>query len=170
MLDLLYSRHSIRNYSDQPVETDKIETIIEAALLSPSSRNRQPWEFIVVTDKKVLQQLSMAKPNGASFLANATMAVVIAGNTKKSDVWIEDCSIAAIIIQLTAHDLGLGSCWIQLRERMHNENTSSSAYVKDILRLPNHFEIGCIISIGYPAEGSKVNLKTKRSTEKVTRI
>jgi nitroreductase len=170
MLDLLYSRHSIRNYSDQPIEADKIETLIEAALLSPSSRNRQPWEFIVVTDKTTLKQLSLAKPNGATFLAEAAWAIVIAGNTEKSDVWVEDCSIAAIIIQLTAHKLGLGSCWIQLRERMYKENISSSTYVKDILRLSNNLEIECIISIGYPKDDAKLNLKTKRSTEKVTRI
>jgi nitroreductase len=170
MLDLLYSRHSIRNYSDQPIEADKIETLIEAALLSPSSRNRQPWEFIVVTDKTILKQLSTSKPNGATFLADATLAIVIAGNTKKSDVWVEDCSIAAIITQLTAHDLGLGSCWIQLRGRMHDEDISSSEYVKDLLHLQNYLEIECIISIGYPKDDAKLNLKTKRSTEKVTRI
>lgn len=170
MLDLLYSRHSIRNYSDRPIETDKIEKIIEAVLLSPSSKNRRPWEFIVVTDKATLKQLSIAKPNGGTFLADAALAIVIAGNTEKSDLWIEDCSIAAIIAQLTAHDLGLGSCWIQLRERMHNQDISSGAYVKDILHLPNYIEIECIISIGYPVEGQKINIKTKRSTEKITRI
>ena len=170
MLDLLYSRQSIRKYSDQPIEADKIETLIEAVLLSPSSKNRQPWKFIAVTDKTVLKQLSTAKPNGASFLAEAALAIVIAGDTEKSDVWVEDCSIAAIITQLTAHDLGLGSCWIQLRERMHNETISASEYVKDLLHLQNHLEIECIISIGYPKEGTKLNLKTKRTTENVTRI
>jgi nitroreductase len=170
MLDLLYSRYSIRNYSDRPVEADKIEKILEAALLSPSSKNRKPWEFIAVTDKATLKQLSAAKPTGSTFLADAALAIVVAGNTEKSDLWIEDCSIAAIIIHLTAHDLGLGSCWVQFRERSHDENTSSSTYIKDVLHLPNHLEVECIISIGYPVEGSKPKIKAKRSTEKITRI
>ncbi len=170
MLDLLYSRHSIRDYSDKPIESEKIEALIEAALLSPTSRNREPWEFIVVTDKTVLKQLSSAKPHGAEFLADAALGIVVAGNPEKSDVWIEDCSIAATIIQLTAHDIKLGSCWIQLRERMHNQNTSANEYVKSVLKLKDHLEVECIISIGYPAEGRKVNIKKKLSVEKITRF
>lgn len=170
MIDLLYSRHSIRNYSDKPVEADKIEKLCEAALLSPTSKNQQSWEFIVVTDKAVLKELSTAKPHGGTFLADAAMAIVVAGTPEKNDAWVEDCSIAAIIIQLTAHDLGLGSCWIQLRKRKHLSGISSSEYVKDLLKLPDHLEIECIISIGYPAEGKKVDIKTKRDTSKITRI
>jgi nitroreductase len=170
MLDLLYSRHSIRNYSDRPIEFDKIEALIEAALLSPTSRNRESWEFIFVTDKTVLKQLSTAKPHSAEFLAEASLGIVIAGNPEKSDVWIEDCSIAATIIQLTAHDMRLGSCWIQLRERMHHLTISSGEYVKNILKLPDYLEIECIIAIGYPAEGKRVNVNKKLASEKITRI
>lgn len=120
MLDLLYSRRSIRKYTHHLVETEKIEQLIEAALLSPSSRNREAWEFAVVTNKEALKQLSISKPGSASMLSEAPLAFVVCGNPLESDVWIEDCSIAAIIIQLAAQDLGLGSCWIQLRGRMYD--------------------------------------------------
>lgn len=169
MLDLLYSRRSIRKYTPQLIEPEKIEKLIEAALLSPTSRNREAWEFVVVTDKVALSQLSVSKPGSASMLSGAPMAIVVCGNPLDSDVWVEDCSIAAIIIQLAACDLGLGSCWIQLRGRMHDEKISSSEYVKKKLDLPDHLEIECIISIGYPDEIKKKRDKSVLSYNKVFR-
>ncbi|MDP4292377.1 MAG: nitroreductase family protein, partial [Bacteroidota bacterium] len=94
MLDLLYSRHSIRKYTAQSIESEKIEKLIEAALLSPSSCNREAWKFAVVTDKDALKQLSVSKP-GAAMLSHAQLAIVVCGNPQESDVWVEDCSIAA---------------------------------------------------------------------------
>lgn len=169
MLDLLYSRRSIRKYTHHLVETEKIEQLIEAALLSPSSRNREAWEFAVVTNKEALKQLSISKPGSASMLSEAPLAFVVCGNPLESDVWIEDCSIAAIIIQLAAQDLGLGSCWIQLRGRMYDQELSSSEFVKKLLKLPDHLEIECIISIGYPAENKKNRDKSELSYNKIIR-
>ena len=169
MLDLLYSRRSIRKYTHQLVETEKIEKLIEAALLSPSSRNREAWEFAVVTNKEALKQLSISKLGSASMLSEAPLAIVVCGNPLDSDVWVEDCSIAAIIIQLAAQDLGLGSCWVQLRGRMYDQKLSSSEYVKELLKLPDHLEIECIISIGYPAENKKNRDKSELSYNKIIR-
>jgi nitroreductase len=169
MLDLLYSRRSIRKYTPQLIEPEKIEKLIEAALLSPTSRNREAWEFVVVTDKVALNQLSVSKPGSASMLSGAPMAIVVCGNPLDSDAWVEDCSIAAIIIQLAACDLGLGSCWIQLRGRMYDEKISSGEYVKKKLDLPDHLEIECIISIGYPDEIKKKRDKSVLSYNKVFR-
>ena len=169
MLDLLYSRRSIRKYTSQLIEPEKIEKLIEAALLSPTSRNREAWEFVIVTDKTALKQLSVSKPGSASMLAEAPLAIVVCGNPMDSDVWVEDCSIAAIIIQLAAHDMGLGSCWIQLRGRLFNEELSSSEYVKSTLELPDNLEIECIISIGYPAEIKNKRDKSVLSYNKIFR-
>jgi nitroreductase len=169
MLDLLYSRRSIRKYTSQSIESEKIEQLIEAALLSPTSRNREAWEFVVVTDKAVLSQLSVSKPGSAVMIAKAPLAIVVCGNPQLSDAWIEDCSIAAIIIQLTAHDLGLGSCWVHLRDRMFDEVISSGEYVKTTLGLPDHLEPECIISIGYPDEVKKKRVKNELSYNKVSR-
>jgi len=169
MLNLLYSRRSIRKYTHKSVETEKIDQLIESALLAPSSRNREAWELVVVTDKEALKQLSISKPGSASMLAEAPLAFVVCGNPIDSDVWVEDCSIAAIIIQLAAQNLGLGSCWVQLRGRMYDQEMSSSDYVKKLLKLPDHLEIECIISIGYPAENKKTKDKRELSYDKIIR-
>ncbi|MDP4182955.1 MAG: nitroreductase family protein, partial [Bacillota bacterium] len=122
MIELLKSRRSIRKFQNKQIEKDKIDTILKSALLSPSSRGRRPWEFIAVTDKDILQKLSNCRQRSSSFLAGAPLGIVVIADHEACDVWTEDSSIAAIIIQLTAQSLGLGSCWIQVRERFHNDD------------------------------------------------
>ena len=151
-IDLVRKRRSIRRYVDRDVEREKIDLIVEAALRSPSSRSLNPWKFIIVTDKELLERLSRAKEHGSGFLKNAPLGIVVCAEPEKCDVWIEDCSIASIIIQLTAHDLGLGSCWIQIRRRMHNSSKTSEEYVKEVLGIPEKMVVESIIAIGYPAE------------------
>ncbi len=152
ILNLLRKRRSIRQFSDQAVEQEKIELLVEAALRTPTSRGRSPWEFIVVNDPERLVQLGNAKEHGSLFLAGAPLAIVVAADAGKSDVWTEDCSIAAMVVQLTAEELGLGSCWAQIRLRTHNEELSAGEYLKDLLDLPSTHAVECIIGIGYPAE------------------
>jgi nitroreductase len=65
-------------------------------------------------------------------------------------VWIEDCSIASILLQLTAQELGLGSCWIQIRNRMHSDELSSEKYIQDLLKMPENFRVLSIVTVGYP--------------------
>lgn len=149
---LIEKRRSIRKYSNREVEKEKIDQLVESALRAPSSRGINPWEFIVVNDKIILEKLSMSKPHGASFLRNAPLGIVVCGNQEKSDVWIEDTSIASIFIHLASESMGLGSCWIQIRERMYNETKSSEAYIADILKLPVEIRVESIIAIGYPAD------------------
>ena len=150
--DLLRTRRSIRKYQPVPVEREKIEILIEAALRSPSSMGRNPWEFVVVTQPDLLAKLAGAKEHGSSFLKDAPLAIVICADPAKCDVWIEDASIAALIIHLAAHDMGLGSCWIQVRDRMHNADITSREYVRRILGIPEGFEVESIIALGYPGE------------------
>lgn len=155
MLELLKKRRSIRKYKSDKIEKEKIDKMLKAALLSPSSRNKKPWEFIVVDDEKIINQLSNAKVSGSSFVKDAPLAIVIIADKTKTEAWIEDTSIAAIIIQLEAEELGLGSCWIQIRDRKHNENIMSEDYLKDIINIPNNYRAEAIISIGYPDENKK---------------
>ncbi|MDZ7725782.1 MAG: nitroreductase family protein [candidate division KSB1 bacterium] len=152
MIDLLRRRRSIRVFQQKPVESDKIELLKEACLRSPTSRNRHPWTFIFITDPEYLHILSNAKPHGADFLKHAPLGVVIAADTDKTDVWIEDCSIASILLQMTAQSLGLGSCWIQIRRRKPDHSGSASDYIKEKLDLPPEFKVESIIAIGYPDE------------------
>ena len=106
-LSLVQKRRSIRQYLEKPVEKEKIELLIEAALRSPSSRGFNPWEFIVLTDRDLLAKLSKAKPHGASFLKNAPLGIVVCADPEKCDVWVEDASIASIFLHLAAESLEL---------------------------------------------------------------
>jgi nitroreductase len=151
-IDLLRTRRSIRRFQDRPVEQEKIDLLIEAMLRAPSSRSLNPWEFVVVTEKEILVRLSQAKPHGASFLKNAPLAIVVCADPTKCDVWVEDCSIAAILLHLAATDLGLGSCWVQIRLREHDALQTAQEYVSELLGLPEGMAVEAIIAMGYPAE------------------
>ena len=152
MIELLRKRRSIRKFTAEKIAPETIETIIEAALRAPSSRGINPWEFILVDNPEILSKLSKSKQHGSEFLKNAPLAIVVCADSTKSDVWIEDCSIAAIIIQLTAVSLGLGSCWAQIRDRQHDNEITAEGYIRDLLGLPEHIKVECVLGIGHPAE------------------
>jgi len=152
LISVLQERRSIRRFQEKSIEPEKIDALIEAALRSPSSMGRNPWEFIVVTDKAILQRLSRAKEHGSTFMKNAPLGIVVCADPDTSDVWIEDASIASIILHLTAVSLGLGSCWIQIRERMHDSTKTAEAFVADVLSLPQNLRVLSMVGIGYPAE------------------
>lgn len=151
LFDLIKKRRSIRKYKSKEIEKEKIDILLKSALLSPSSRGLNPWEFIVIKDRDKLNLLSKAK-HGAEFLENSYLGIVIIANTKISDVWIEDCSIVGSILLLNSEDLGLGACWIQIRNRKYDKKTKASDYVKFILNIPEYYEVEAIISIGYADE------------------
>jgi nitroreductase len=166
-LSLLEQRRSIRKFLDQKVEAEKIGALIEAALRSPSSMGNDPWEFVVVEDKAVLEKLARAKPHGATFMKNAPLGIVVCADPDKSTVWIEDASIASILIHLAAQSMGLGSCWIQIRGRMHDDSKTAEAYIADILGIPEKMKILSIIAVGYPAEKKSPHAKSDLKYEKV---
>ena len=151
MIELLRARRSIREYLNRPIEQAKIELLKEALLRSPSSRSIDPWEFIFVKDREILKKLAMCKPHGSRFLARAALAIVVCGDEQQSDTWIEDCSIASILVQMVAQSIGLGSCWIQVRNRMFNDQETSEQYIQSLLRIPEHVKVESIIALGYPA-------------------
>jgi Nitroreductase family. len=100
----------------------------------------------------LLGGLSRAKESGSSFLKGAALGVVVTAVREKSDVWVADCSIASIILQLVGSSPGLGFCWIQIRKRGHSSNLTSEDYVKQMLGLTEDFLVQSIISFGYPDE------------------
>ena len=151
LFDILRKRRSIRRFQETPLPSELVEKLLEAALLSPSSFNKRPWHFIVVDDREKLKALSKAKL-GASGLATAPIAIVVTADESRSDVWVEDASIAAEHIQLAAFDLGLSSFWVQIRNRMHDERRTAEEYVRELLGIPSNYRVLCIIGVGYPAE------------------
>lgn len=166
-IDLLRKRRSVRRFTDQPIEEERIALLKEAALRSPSSINRRPWEFVFVTDKKLCEKLATIKPHGASFVKEAALAVVVLADESACDVWIEDCSIATIFLQLEAEDLGLKSCWVQVRERMFDEKKTAEEAVREILGAPDHLRVLSIVAIGYPAEFPEGHAAKSLKTEKI---
>ena len=122
---LIKHRKSTRKFTDQLLNPEQVEMILKAALMAPASKRKNPWQFVVVEDKEMLAKLSVCKPAGAAFLKDCALAVVVLANVMESDVWVEDASIASIYMQLQAEDLGLGSCWCQIRNRQMEDDTRS---------------------------------------------
>lgn len=150
MIELLRLRRSIRKFTEQAIEDEKVELLKEAALRSPSSKNINPWEFIFVDDKDILQRLKKCKPHGITPLDTSPLAIIVCADENKNDVWVEDCSIASILLQLTAQTLGLGTCWIQIRKRYHSESVTSEQYIQQLLGIPENFRVLSIVAVGYP--------------------
>lgn len=167
MMDLLRRRRSIRKYLPKAVERETVELLAEALLRSPSSRSINPWEFIIVDDRGLLSKLARTKEHGSEFLKGAALGIVVCADGAKSDTWVEDCSIASILVQMTAQSLGLGSCWIQVRNRNHSGEKSSEAYVQEVLGLPGHMKVESILSIGHPNEVKRPVAKSELKYNKV---
>ena len=152
MLETIMTRTSIRQYTDQPVEKEKIEAMLRAGMAAPTAVNAQPWHFVVVSDKAKLGELAAANPR-AGMLKSAPLAIVVCGDMTKAmegkgrQFWIQDCSAATENILLAAHAQGLGAVWTALypmEERMQP--------VSEALKLPDTLIPLCTVVIGYPAE------------------
>lgn len=150
--DLLIRRHSIRRYTDKPISAEDVATILQAALLAPSSKSVRPWQFVVVEDKTTLEKLAECKANGSRPIAACSLAVVVCGSAEKTDMAIEDMSIAAAYIQLQATAIGLGACWIQVRNRFAADGEDAETIVRETLGIPEDMIVECIVTIGHPDE------------------
>lgn len=166
-LEMLQQRRSIRKYLQQTIEPQIIAQLIEAALRAPSSRSLSPWEFVIVDQPLLLAQLAQSKQYGSSFLQNAPLGIIICADPECCDVWIEDASIAATYIQLMAESIGLGSCWIQIRERMGDPAKTAEEFVKETLGIPGRLKVEAIISIGFAAEKLPPHRKEELNYQKV---
>ena len=100
--ELIKNRRSMRKFTDEELTQDQVVALMKAALMSPSSKRSNSWKFVVVDDKEVLKELSHCKEQASSFIADAALAIVVMADPLASDVWIEDASIASIMIQLQA--------------------------------------------------------------------
>ncbi len=150
MLETLRKRRSVRRFKQQPLVQEQIDALKEAVLRSPSSRAIQPWRFTFVQDAGLIAKLAHCKEHGSSFLEGAPLAVVVCGDESLSDVWVEDCAIAALIVHLTAVSLGLGGCWVQVRKRMHDAQTTSEEYVRGVLGISPPLRVLAIVAVGVP--------------------
>ena len=152
MLQTLLTRRSCRKFEERPVEAEKKEKLLQAAQLGPTGKNLRPWEFIVIEDPDTLNKLGDCRNPNQPFLPQTPLAIVVLGDTRKSDTWIEDGSIASVVMQLEAEKLGLGSCWVQIRARESNQGMGSEEFVRGLLGIPEYMGVLSIIAVGYPGE------------------
>lgn len=152
-LEMIAARTSVRDFEDKEVPPELVEKLLHAAMAAPSARNVQPWHFMIVTRKSVLEDLADSLPN-APMLARAPMAILVAADmfeaeagTPGLDFWIQDCSAAAQNLLLAAGELGLGGVWLGVhpaRERIEQ--------VKKLLKLPDNVSPLCLVAVGFPAK------------------
>jgi nitroreductase len=152
-LKAILSRRSIRKYSDREIPAEYYEIMLKAAMHAPSARNRQPWHFIVISDKIVMNRLAESNTSWR-MLAQADKAIVICGDTDTEDAesfLIQDCSAATQNLLLAAHELGLGAVWLGVHpreDRVHD--------VRKYLAIPERITPVSMISIGFPDEVREV--------------
>ena len=150
-IENIMTRTSIRKYKDQPVEQEKIDVMLKAAMAAPTAMNMQPWHFIVIDDKKTIEMLSGQQPT------NAPLLIAICGDTDKTtmpdgksklpDFWVQDVSAATENLLLAAHAQGLGAVWTGVYPAMERV-----ADVANVLNAPNNIIPLAIVRVGYPDE------------------
>ena len=149
VIENILTRRSVRSYTDQDDEPEKIEAILEAGMAAPSGKNGQPWDFIVLTRREILDEMAERLPY-AKMLREARVAIAVCADRTKSPYWYVDCSAAAENILLAAHALGLGAVWTATypyRDRMD--------VVKELCGLPGSYDSLCVIPVGYPAREAR---------------
>lgn len=167
LLELLRKRRSTRSFKETQISPELVEQLMHAVLMSPSSKRSNPWQFILVDDTEMLKSLSECKKNGSQLIHGCSLAIIVLAEPDRSDVWIEDASIASIVLQLEAEDLGLGSCWVQIRERKSAEGENSETVVRGLLNIPENLRVESIIAIGVRNEDKKPFDETRLQWEKV---
>lgn len=152
VMDNIMTRTSVRSYLDTPVESEKVERMLRAAMAAPTAGNKQPWRFVVIEDRQTLETIS-EHFNTMKMAAKAPLAIVVCGDMNDTfpgdglDYWVEDASAATENLLLAAHAMGLGAVWCgiyPMQERV--------TYLRELLQLPDNIVPLNVIPIGYPAE------------------
>ncbi len=153
ILETILHRRSIRRYTDEEIPEDKLKAVLYAGLAAASSKNRRPWELIVVRDKTMLNQLGGCRPGAERLLNGCNAAIAVTADTELADVWVEDCASAMTQMHLAADALGLGSCWLQVRMRKTPDGSRDAQdVVRELLGIPEKYGVLAILALGMPAE------------------
>jgi len=168
-LELAQNRRSIRKYTEQAVEPEKIEKILQAALMAPAGKRLNPWEFVVVDDRETLAKMAGCRTYGSSMLTGSPLGIVVLADSAASDTWRFDAAIAAEHMLLEAEDLGLGACWVQILQRFVKDDDDQTAedMVRSLLGIPSHLSVVCVVSVGYKNEERRPRELEKLQYEKV---
>ncbi len=151
MLNAILHRRSVRQYTDEAIPEEKLNAILYAGLAAASSKNRRPWEFIVVRDRAMLDKLCGCRPGAGNLLGKCNAAIVVTADAELVDVWVEDCASAITQMHLTADALGVGSCWLQVRLRKAPDGvTDTQDVVRSLLGIPEKYGVMAILTLGMP--------------------
>lgn len=161
-LDLCRHRRSIRRYTSQPVEEEKIAYMLRCALMAPSGKRLNPWEFVVVRNTDTIRAMQPCKEYGSGMFETATAAIVVAVDSAKTDTWQADGAITAEHLLLAAQEQGLGACWCQVYGREEAEEL-----IRRLTGIPQNMSVLCVISIGYKDEERKTYDLDKLPYEKI---
>ncbi len=168
MISKLKKRRSIRTYTTESIPEETLKIILTAGLLSPTSKNLRPWEFLVIQDKEKLKKLADCRQKGADMLRDAAAAIIVMADRTVNDVWIEDCSIALSNMHLTAADEGIGSCWIQVRLRNSKQaGKDTETFIRDMFSLDDKYAVEAVLSLGIPEKTRAGVVLDKKLWEKV---
>jgi nitroreductase len=149
LIDCILTRRSIRKYTEQEISGARIEQLLEAAMHAPSAQNQQPWHFIVIRERKMIDTIA-DRHSYAKMLYNANKVILICGDTDKEiskGYWPVDCSAATQNLLLAAHALGLGAVWLGVHP-MEDRKTM----LRELFSLPDNIQPFALVSLGYPAE------------------
>ena len=153
-LEVIEKRKSVRKYADRPVEREVLDAIVKVAQTAPSSRNSKSSAFMIIEDRDTIDALSLMRDYGASPLKSAQAAIVVMGDTSKTDLWVDNCAISATFIQRAVTAMDLVSCWIHVndRPRLKDEPQGARAddYVAELLGIKDGLRPYCVVAIGYP--------------------
>ncbi len=170
MLNAILHRRSVRRYTDEPIPEEKLNAVLYAGLAAASSKNRRPWEFVVVRDKGMLAKLSDCRPSAGNLLGKCDAAIVVTADSELVDVWVEDCASAMTQMHLMADAIGLGSCWLQVRLRTTPDGSrETQAVVRELLGIPEKNSVMAILTLGMPAEHAPARTVDDLLLEKIHR-
>lgn len=148
-IEAIFGRRSIRKYTSQAIGRDIIEILLRAAMSAPSAGNEQPWQFVVIDDRTLLDSIPNVHPH-SQMLKEASLAILICGDLhleKHKGNWVQDCSAATENLLIAAHAMGLGAVWLGVYPREDRVEG-----IRKMLHLPNHVIPLCVVSIGHPGE------------------
>ncbi len=165
--DLVQQRRSHRKFTADEIDGEDVKMILRAGLMSPTSKGQRAWQFVVVDNKADLEKLSDAKDLGGAFIKDAAMAIVVLGDPMQNDCWVEDGSIAAITMQYQAEELGIGSCWVQMRGRGLSDGTTADMVIQGVLGIPENLSCLCVLALGRKADERKPQNEDKLKWENV---
>ncbi len=164
ILKAIKNRRSYRSFLDKPVEDEKIEAVLKAAMYAPSAHHKRAWEFVVVTEPEKIKKLGEMKQWSEHVAETPTVIVVC---SPEWDNWLEDASIVGAHIYLEATHQGLGTCWTQVRGSQTWDGDSCEEYVRNVLNIPSDFRVLCLLPIGYPAQEKKAHDQDEYDASKV---